>query len=93
MLLSICLDSAFPASTYVCIFIPAGTHATVHAQNAKMKRAETQEWNVYMRVLFQSNWAYTVPFLFVIFFFFWEELVLVPVINPEASSILKKKKT
>ena len=70
MLLSICLDSAFPASTCVCIFIPAGTHATVHAQNAKMKRAETQEWNVYMRVLFQSNWARTIPFLFIIFFFF-----------------------
>ena len=43
MLLSICLDSAFPASTCVCIFIPTGTHATVHAQNVEMKRAKTQE--------------------------------------------------
>ena len=40
------------------------------------------------RVLFQSNWACIVPFLFIIFF--WEELVLVPVINPEASSSKNK---
>ena len=39
---SVCLDSTFPASTCVCVFIPAGTHATEHAQNAEMKRAETQ---------------------------------------------------
>ena len=39
-------------------------------------------------VLFQSNWACIFPFIFIIFF--WEELVLVPVINPEASSSKNK---